>query len=125
MIKQTARYQGMAQVAQAIKHLQEQVASLPDHQEYPAGVWEVVEEQIQEIEALLNQLEATDELEECRYSEEEWQMWKLLVRQTQEGHTQAMRCLMNKKDVFYQEVQSVGRSVKANRAYNDMKRIRF
>lgn len=125
MIKQSFSYQTMNQLLESLQQLQLKLDQLPDRAEDYHERWQEVEEQLQVVDELIHTLAQVDPLKEVDYPATDWQAWRQLVSKTQTQHQKTLQMLMAKKEAFYQEVQSVGRSVKANRAYNEMKRIRF
>ncbi len=125
MINESFNYQMMNQLVESLQQLQLKLDQLPNRAEDYHERWQEVEEQLQVVDELIHALAQVDPLEESEYPATDWQAWRQLVSRTQTQHQKTLQMLIAKKEVFYQEVQSVGRSVKANRAYNEMKRIRF
>ena len=99
--------------------------SLPDVKELTEDLWMEVEVQLAKIDEQMNRLSHQSPLKMEDFLEPEWMEWRDLVNQTQQIHRESLAQLIHKKEVFYQDIRSVGKSVKANQAYNNMKRIRF
>lgn len=125
MIKQTPRYQQMEKVFEQVLKLKQELQQLSSHQDERTPQWQAVELRIETVNQLIEALQKTEELVEEEFSVVDWQAWRTLVTAVQQDHQRALQLLTIKKEKFYQEVQAVGRSVKANRAYNEMKRIRY
>lgn len=125
MINESFNYQMMNQLVESLQQLQLKLEQLPDRAEDHHEQWQEVEEQLQVVDELIHTLAQVAPLEESDYPATDWQAWRQLVSRTQTQHQKTLQVLMTKKEAFYHEVQSVGRSIKAHRAYNEMKRIRF
>lgn len=125
MIESYPAFQGMLELNRSIQTLYELIKSLPDSKDEVAENWVAIEVQLDVIEQLIQQLRTLDSIVEQSVEASDWERWIQLKTQTKDLHTQALDLLIIKKEQFYREVQSVGQSVKAHRAYNEMKRIRF
>lgn len=125
MIEKSSVFQTMLELNQSVQKFYHQLQQLPDSKEALMENWADVEIQLEEVEALIQRLSGLDPLNEQAFEPSDWERWVQLKTMTQALHAQSLNELMIKKERFYQEVQSVGQSVKVHQAYNEMKRIRF
>lgn len=125
MIKQTVVYQIVTELNQLLTDLQIKVNTLPEGRDLSEDLWEEVDSQLTKIDEQMMSLKNQERLNPEDFSEIEWLNWRELVEDTQHSYQKVLAQLIHKKEVFYQDTRSVGKSVKANQAYNNMKRIRF